>query len=184
MKRSAYGFTLVELMVAVTILGLLLFLGTYVASRERQREQVNAVTVSLAGWLEQVRRASLLGVGCTATIESSVTTGGTIASSQITTGSTTAIDTSGTSTACMRNRPLTMEDIDLIAASSNFSLTSTPRSTISFSPRGTVSGGAGQTFNIVVKLMPDGPSRCIRIQGLLGLLTINQGSECRAQELF
>lgn len=175
------GFTLVELMVVIAIIGTLLTIGVDTATRDRQREQVNAVTVALAGWLEQVRRSSLRGTGCTATINANATAGSTIASAAVTPGTTTAIDTSIASGTCLQNQPLTMEDIDTVARNSNFTLTAT---TIAFTPRGTVANNQGTTTNLIVKLEPTGPSRCISIKGLLGILTISKESSCGNQERF
>lgn len=181
MKRRAPGFTLIELLVAIAILSVLAKIGVDTAVRERQREQVNALTISLAGWLEQVRRSSLRGAGCTATINGTATAGSTVATAVVTPGTTTAIDSGSDSSMCLRNQPLTMNDISAVSPNSSYTLTST---SIGFTPRGTVATSTGNAVNILVTLQPSGPSRCISIQGLLGLLTISRGDQCGVQARF
>jgi len=153
------AFTLVELLVVVVILGVLSAVAVDTGLREWRREQVNAMTSELAGWLETIRRAALKGSSCTATLTTgSVSTGATVAT--------------GNSEGCLSTRPLTVDqsnDNMLFDISSN-------ASTITFTPRGTLSSDI-TPVTITVTLQPSGPSRCINITGLLGLIRIGKSSE-------
>lgn len=75
MKRPIPGFSLTEVMVVVAILSVLSGLVIDAGIRDSRREQVNAVVVELAGWLESVRRAALKGSSCQVTL---TTTNGTL----------------------------------------------------------------------------------------------------------
>jgi prepilin-type N-terminal cleavage/methylation domain-containing protein len=68
MKRPNPGFSLTEVLVVVAILDVLSGLVIDAGIRDWRREQVNAVVVELAGWLESVRRAALKGSSCQVTL--------------------------------------------------------------------------------------------------------------------
>ena len=68
MKRPNPGISLTEVLVVVAILGVLSGLVIDAGIRDWRREQVNAVVVELAGWLESVRRAALKGSSCQVTL--------------------------------------------------------------------------------------------------------------------
>ena len=158
------GFSLAELMVAITILGVLSAIAIDSSIKDWRREKVNKVAIELSGWLENARRASLKGEACTVTINT-----GTLAEN----------GTLATAT-CMSRWPL---QIALQDANSSFSITASTTS-LTFTPRGSVHPGSG-TINIGIALNPDlGISRCVAIQGLLGEIGIGKGnsSSCVTQQ--
>jgi prepilin-type N-terminal cleavage/methylation domain-containing protein len=163
-----HGFTLVEVLIVVVMMGILSALAVDTGLRELRRERVNAVTVNLAGWLETVRRASLRGTSCTATINTgAMTAGATLATA----------DSSG----CLEDAPLT---IDSDAGGMSFSVTSSA-SSVTFTPRGT-RHPSDDDVTISVSLAPAGPSRCILIKGLLGVIGLGKsdGSTCIPDQRF
>jgi prepilin-type N-terminal cleavage/methylation domain-containing protein len=171
------GFSLPELLSVIVILGVLTVAGVEINLQQKNREEVNALTITLAGWLEQVRKSALLGAGCTVTIRSSVS-GDALVASAATTSTTTQINSQ---TACLTSNPLRSDDIASISPSSSFSITSP---TIQFTPRGTVSPLSNSVINVVIKKQPSGPTRCIAIKGLIGNITISRGDQCGDQERF
>ncbi|WP_368656116.1 Tfp pilus assembly protein FimT/FimU [Synechococcus sp. HK05] len=177
LNPQARGFSLTELLSVVVILGILTFVGIDINLQQRNREEVNALTISLAGWLEQVRKSALLGAGCTVSISSSVS-GDALVASATTTNATTQITSPAT---CLTSNPLRGDDVASISPSSSFSITSP---TIQFTPRGTVSPLSNSVINVVVKKLPNGPTRCIAIKGLIGNITISRGDQCGEQERF
>lgn len=143
------GMSLPELLVVISILGVLVALGIDSGLREWHRERVNTVAIELAGWLENARRAALRGEACEI---------------NIVTGTLGATDTLATAT-CMPNWPLQ------IATSTNatrYSI-SAETSRFLFTPRGTRYPNTGP-ITVTIALNPDqGVSRCISLQGLLGV---------------
>jgi prepilin-type N-terminal cleavage/methylation domain-containing protein len=69
LRSRRAGFSLSELMIVVVVLGILSALVIDVGIRDWRRQQVNAVAVELAGWLDTVRRVALKGSSCTVTFE-------------------------------------------------------------------------------------------------------------------
>ena len=61
------GFTLLELMIAVSIIGVLAALVVPEANRSLQRSKINEVALELAGWLESLRINNTSDVSCVAT---------------------------------------------------------------------------------------------------------------------
>jgi Tfp pilus assembly protein FimT len=171
------GFSLSELLGIIVILGVLTVAGVEISLQQKNREEANALTVSLAGWLEQVRKSALLGAGCTVTISSSVS-GDAVVASATTTNPTTQITSPIT---CLTSNPLKNDDIISIAPKSTFVISSP---IIQFTPRGTVSPLSNSVINVVIKKQPSGPTRCISIKGLVGNITISPGDQCGDQERF
>lgn len=162
------GFTLVEVLLVVVILGVLSAVAVDTGLREWRREQVNALTLQLAGWLETVRRAALRGSSCTATLNTgTVSSGATVATAN--------------ASGCLSNSPLV---VDPSHDNMRFTLSSSA-STVTFTPRGTLSS-AVNPITITVSLQPSGPSRCINISGLLGVIRIGNpaSGSCSADQRF
>ena len=177
MKRKSHGFSLPELLIVVAILGVLTTLGIQANRQLKEREEVNALAISLAGWLEQVRKSALLGAGCTVTINNTIGADGIVATAT-TTNPNTAINDS---TTCLSNSPLDINSITNISPSTSFSITG---QTIEFSPRGTVNLNGNPRIDVPVSLEPNGPERCIAINGLISHFTISKGGNCGSQEVF
>jgi len=165
-RQGSKGFSLAELMVVITILGVLSALAIDSGIKEWRREKVNKVAIELSGWLENARRAALKGQSCTVSINT-----GTLAEN----------GTLATAT-CMTRWPL---QIALQDANSSFSITASSTS-LTFTPRGTVHPG-NSDLNIRIALNPDqNISRCVAVQGLLGEIAIGKGSasSCVTQQKF
>ena len=143
--------SLPELLVVISILAVLVALGIDSGLREWRREQVNKVTIELAGWLENARRAALRGEACDI---------------NIVTGSLGNTDTLATAT-CMPNWPL---QIATTNSSTRYTI-SADNPSFSFTPRGTRYPSNGP-ITMTIALDPDqGISRCISLQGLLGVIS-------------
>jgi prepilin-type N-terminal cleavage/methylation domain-containing protein len=145
------GLTLPELMVVVTIIGILLSVSIDSGLKEWRREKVNKVAIELAGWLENARRAALRSDGCAISfVTGTLNDGGTLATAS-----------------CMPTWPLV---INTNNNAIRYSITATSPS-FSFTPRGTRSPSSSD-ITISLGLSPDqGIGRCVAIQGLLGIVS-------------
>jgi prepilin-type N-terminal cleavage/methylation domain-containing protein len=153
------GLSLPELMVVVTIIGVLLSVSIDSGLREWRREKVNKVAIELVGWLENARRAGLRGDGCSISfVTGTLMDGGTLATAS-----------------CMPRWPLVISTNN---SAIRYSITATSTG-FSFTPRGTRSPSSSD-ITISLRLSPDeGIGRCVAIQGLLGMVSpgkIVQGS--------
>jgi len=145
------GLTLPELMVVVTIVGILLSVAIDSGFKEWRREKVNRVTIELAGWLENARRAALRSDGCTVSLVT-----GTLSN-----GSTLATAT------CMPRWPLV---VTTNSSAIRYSITATTTS-FSFTTRGT-RYPSSTPITVSIGLSPDeGIGRCVAVQGLLGVIS-------------
>lgn len=170
------GFTVVELMVTVVVIGILTAAGINAAGNEWRRERVNAVAIELQGWLESVRRASLRGNACQVTI----TGGSLMAGATFATGAIAVVGPSGISIAnnCLSTQPLTISS----ASNTDGTYTISPSGStqFTFTPRGTVNTATSPfdtplTSPIVVEISlsgTTGPMRCVRISPGLGITRI------------
>jgi len=145
------GMTLPELLVVVTILGILLSVAIDSGFKEWRREKVNKVAIELAGWLENARRAALRSDGCTVSIATgTLNDGGTLATAS-----------------CMPRWPLVISNNN---SAIRYSITAATTS-FSFTPRGTRYPSSAAIM-ISIGLSPDeGIGRCVAVQGLLGVIS-------------
>jgi len=183
-NKREQGFTLVELLITITIVGILSTIGIASYTRITGREKVNAVTIGLAGWIDQVRKASTLGSSCTATINKAIAPDSIIATAALTSTTETAIERS------MCVPAFSMSEVSgPSSSSSTYSINSNNMSgtqtVVQFTPRGTLVLPSGNSsIDITVQLLPSGPSRCISIKDLIANIAISKGEDCSDQERF
>jgi prepilin-type N-terminal cleavage/methylation domain-containing protein len=157
-----HGFTLVELLIVISIIGILAGLSISATMQAIKREQVNALTIGLAGWIEELRRSSLRGSPCGAVI----TTGNLSGTAVVAAGSEATVHNSCSSL----NNPFRLPES---AQSASFVITASPTS-FSFTPRG--SKFPSTDVLITIAMANNGPSRCIQLNGLLGNLEMGNAS--------
>ena len=178
MKRPNSGFSLTEVMVVVAILSVLSGLVIDGGIRDWRREQVNAVVVELAGWLESVRRAALKGSSCQVTL---TTTDGTVAAGAVLArgadvGATDADSVAADSPIannCRSSQPLVIPSLGTVQS---FQIAATAGSFV-FTPAGTLYPAPQPSAPIVIEVsLADGqdPQRCVQLEGLMGLIQVGR----------
>ena len=183
-NKIQQGFTLVELMTAIAVVGILSTIGIGSYTRITGREKVNAVTIGLAGWIDQVRKASTLGSSCTATINQAITPDSIIATAALTSTTQTAIERS-TCVPAFSMSELSGPSSSRSTYSINSNNMSGIQTVVQFTPRGTlVLPSENSSIDITVQLLPSGPSRCISIKDLIANIAISKGEDCGDQERF
>ncbi|MFM7268433.1 MAG: hypothetical protein ACKOZT_07585 [Cyanobium sp.] len=162
------GFTVIEGIVAATMIMVLTSLSINAAINQWRGEQSYAVAEELAGWLVLVQRAAMRGVGCTVSI-ASVAGEGPASSATVRVGDTLArvVQASGGSptTSCTAYSPMQLET----ASPGSSFLISPTNVTFTFTPRGTLAGASSDPLVITIANQAGGGARCVRLDGLLGL---------------
>lgn len=159
------GYTLIELLVTVGILGVVAAVGVYSSFNLARRERANTVASALAGWLDQVNRdvgrfnAQAGGATCTVTLS----TGNLAEGAQM---------ARVVPAACAIQPTLVVPDLEANAPS--VQLTASPASFV-FTPRGTV---VATTDPVGITLAVNGqpPLRCLRLSGILGALEVGRNN--------
>lgn len=176
-QPSRNGFSLIEVITTVMILGILAALVIDAGLRDWRRAQVNTVVVELAGWLESVRRAALKGSSCTVTIH---TPQGlpNLAESQPTAGVATAV-----SSPCRALQPL---QLTTITPNAQFTISATPAQ-FTFTPAGTFRAASNPAVITVELSTHSDTKRCIQIEGMLGYIGVGRpenGGGCNTNTRF
>jgi len=154
MKRPNPGFSLTEVLVVVAILDVLSGLVIDAGIRDWRREQVNAVVVELAGWLESVRRAALKGSSCQVTLFDGTLAAGAVLAQGADVGTTDADAAAATSPIANNCR-----------SSQRFQVVTTAGSFV-FTPAGTLFPAPAANAPIVIQVsLADGqdPQRCVQL---------------------
>lgn len=162
-RQPSQGMTLPELLMVITILGVLVGVGVDTGIKEWRREKVNKVAIELAGWLENARRAALRGDSCTVTVTTgTLNDGGTLATAT-----------------CLTKWPLVINNND---ANIGYTI-SAPTTSFSFTPRGTLHPSDAA---ISVTVAHQGVSRCVAVSGLLGVISPGKvsGGSCSTNQRF
>lgn len=177
MTRRDRGFSITEVMVVVAILGILSALMIDIGLRDWRREQVNAVVVELAGWLESVRRAALKGSSCQVTL----TTGNAMAGGAVL-AEAADVGTADTAASTIANNCRSLQSLVIPGLNTNQTFTVTASNTTGsfvFTPAGTLHPAPGATTPIVITVeLANGsnqdPRRCVELEGLLGVIHVGR----------
>jgi prepilin-type N-terminal cleavage/methylation domain-containing protein len=163
------GFTLLELLVVVAILSLLGWLSIPAMVENYKKEQVNALTIGLASWLQEVRSAALNGSFCEVLVsDGPITNGGTVA--QIVGETIPEGDTIPENCDIPSNPYLIPES----AQGATYNISANPDDSFWFTYRGTKFPDT--CVLITIAMANNGPSRSIQLNGLLGDLEIGNAS--------
>lgn len=167
---SAPAFTLIELMMAVSILALLTAGSWRVIVNDLHRARLNAVSQDFTDWVEGIRKAALrTQLGCEVTVKtlSSASDGAELASVRNL--------QSGDSPCAATPRFLYRST----SADGRLSSRATTALFI-FTPRGTVLGSGNQALpdQVEIRMALKGVAqlRCLRLSGLLGAIQIGANS--------
>jgi len=167
---ASRGFSLPELMVGVAIVGLMLALATDQLLQFQRRERVNAVAMSMVGWLSMVSRTALRlnadstdGSGCQVTFSSgTVTPGNTVL--EVSAETSSECRTLLGAQAVLKLDPMMTNGLSVQLLPS--------ATTLTYTRRALTTSTAAQS----VKLAVGGarPIRCIDIDSLSGTLRIGR----------
>ncbi|MFN5119710.1 MAG: GspH/FimT family pseudopilin [Cyanobacteriota bacterium] len=158
------GFTLVELLITVAVLGVFGAIVIGFSGNEWRRDRINTVAIELAGWLEEIRSNSLRETNITPSLGGCEVTFTAISAAS---GSTQLA--SVTPTRCAAN-PLFR--VTSLVGNATYSSASSNGTQIIFTPRGT----AMNTAPIELRLRIDGHTflRCVQVSENLGLIRIGR----------
>ncbi|MEA5475760.1 prepilin-type N-terminal cleavage/methylation domain-containing protein [Synechococcus sp. CCY9201] len=183
MNRTA-GYTLVELMVTIAVLGILGAVVINSGIDAWRAEQAKAAVTDLSSWLEEIRSSGASqDISCRVTIN----TGSSLASQSVL-ATVQAIDpetnSAATGVTCGTGNPLRLPGIGgnaTFGVATSFASTSPPN-TFSFTPRGAIStDNVGSTLassflSIRISLGGQVPLRCVRLSGMLGLVRLGSNN--------
>lgn len=166
----APAFTLIEILMAVSILGVLAAGSWRVIQNDLQRSRLNAVSMEFAAWVESIRKAAQRTQGgCEISVSNLANAAdGTLLAS--------VRNLRADDSACATNGRFLFQ-----APSRDGRLSSRATNAVfTFTPRGTILGAGPQALpdQVEVKLALKGISqlRCLRLSGLLGALQLGANS--------
>jgi prepilin-type N-terminal cleavage/methylation domain-containing protein len=161
--RHCRGFSIVELLVVVSIIGTLAGLSLASSFQSKRREQVNAVAIGLAGWLEEVRRSALRGNACEVILSNGSVSG---AAEVARLGGDPPPETCPTHA--------TPYLLPQASRGASYTITAAPTS-FHFTPRGTKFPATDVL--ITISMANNEPGRCIQLNGLLGNLEMGKSRD-------
>ena len=165
-SANSDGFTLPELMVIVAIIGILSSIAIMFSGTEWRRERINAVALDFAGWLEQVRNASLRETNATSTSGGCVVTVNAVTGG----GPGTALATVSPTT-CSPSPSFTIPGI--FSQNTTYNADRVNANTITFTPRGSVLLADNANPGVVrIFLVGSTFTRCVRVSNGLGVIRI------------
>ena len=164
------GFTLLELMIVVSIIGLLAALVVPEANRSLQRSKINEVALELAGWLESLRINNTSDVSCVATFNQAAVQPLGVSTILYTISSVQQSGTNVLAPSCTQY--IDNFRIGLSGVSGTFRVASP--ATFQFTRRGNII--AANTNDIRIFLVGSTFLRCLRPQVLLGTISIGQNN--------
>jgi prepilin-type N-terminal cleavage/methylation domain-containing protein len=164
--QAAAGFTGIELLVTVVILGVLAAIGVTASLAELRAARVDAAANEFAGWLEAVRRAAERGIPCDVTI-----------TTQTNADPTTAVATAAPTAATIPNNCLSASPFRIDSGRPIDRYAVTPSTaTFTFTPRGSlflaVNAPVSISFQAVENGSAVGSTRCVRLNPPLGLIDV------------
>lgn len=170
------GFTLIELMLTASLIGLVLSIGVYTVGREWRRERVNTVAIEYADWLEAIRAASIRQPGSTpCVITFTATTGALAENAELArVAPASCAPTSPDSANNASARAFLIRSLRSSSDTYTVALNPPSLTTLTFSPRGTVSATADTDMRIQLTGTTD--MRCVRLTATIGLIRIGSGS--------
>lgn len=179
-RHRPNSFTMVELMVTVVIIGIVSGITIVYSGNEWRRDKVNAVAIELAGWLEQVRNASLKNTDYRTTGFGGCSVSFTPNSGQ-TPGTTLAM---ATGTNCSPQGAFIIPGV--ISNSITYDTASVPSSgALIFTPRGSTITPSNTDYEVRILLNGSSYMRCVRVIASLGSIRIgrsetakNTGDDC------
>ena len=181
---GAAGLTLVELLVAVIILGIIASLAIGQSLSILRREKINSVALALAGWIEEVRNLSMKEVTSTPTAGGCVITfvaGASAISGGTSFASVPTVTVNNTSCAPRDNGTTSVGGQFLLPRNLGATVTTgfeqtglSGAPTITYSPRGMWLAKTGASGDLTIKLFLDGggPMRCLRVSATLAFVDI------------
>jgi len=170
--NASNGFSTIEMVAIVAISGLIASLALSATMQAHRREQINALTIGLAGWMEEVRRSALRGSPCEIVINT-----GTLSDNAVV--ATVEADTSPSTCSNLSN-PYRLPEA---SKDRSYTISAEP-SSFYFTPKGTKSPSG--TIEIMAAMNNSNIARCIQLNGLLGNLEMGNASDgsCQTSRLF
>lgn len=164
----APGFTVVELMVTVAIIGVVSSVLFTVSQDSWRRERANAATVELSAWLDQISRSpEQNGVSCRVTVNTGTLAPGAVLASVNPTNCATEADVRLPGININQNFQVAVTGG--LAAGSTSQWWFTPRGAISTTAPAVTAASTATDISVRISVAGQIPVRCVRLSGTLGL---------------